>query len=262
MMRIVLATACALALLTCAEARAASAKELYAQSSPSVVFVLATSGGSEHQMGTGSVIGSGLVLTNAHVIAGAREVLVYAKPDRLTGKLERDLGKPFRTRVLASDDKLDLALLEVAALDRPALRLASERLHPGEPTIAIGHPESGGPWTLTTGAISNFIEDFEGVGGKHVYQMETPINPGNSGGPLIAASGEVVGVNTAAVKVNRAGLPVSGIQFAVSSEAVRGFLDRSLQGRGGYQEPSVKPMMGGKRVVPTCEGANCAGMGF
>jgi S1-C subfamily serine protease len=217
-------------------ARAATAHDIYQWASPSVVAVVAGREGDDHlSLGSGSVLArEGLVLTNNHVIvvngAPADKVWVFFKPTKLTGSVQRDLTEGVTATVLAVDEKRDLALLRVppAAIKHAPLTLAMDRVEPGDPTIAIGHPEDGGPWTLTTGAIGNRIEDFDNVDGKTVYQMETGINHGNSGGPLLNAAGEIVGVNTAAIKVGRSGDPVAGLDFAVASDVVIRFMVHAL----------------------------------
>jgi serine protease Do len=228
-------------------AHAATAHDIYGWASPSVVAVLAGREGDDHlSLGSGSVLArEGLVLTNNHVIvvngALADKVWVFFKPAKLTGSLQRDLTEGVVADVLAVDEKRDLALLRVppAAIKHAPLTLAMDRAEPGDPTVAIGHPEDGGPWTLTTGAIGNRIEDFDKVDGKTVYQMETGINHGNSGGPLLNAAGEIVGVNTAAIKVGRSGDPVAGLDFAVASDVVIRFIVHALDrtAAGSVQGP-------------------------
>ena len=103
----------------------------------------------------------------------------------------------------------------------------SESISIGEPTMAIGHPEQGAFWTLTTGQIGALLEDFSGVSGKHVFQMETSVNRGNSGGPLIDGNGQMIGVNSMIARQARDGMAITGVNFAIRSRVVRDFVSRS-----------------------------------
>ncbi len=91
--------------------------------------------------------------------------------------------------------------------------------------LAIGHPESGGLWSLTSGRIGSVIKNQSGIRGKHVFQTETSLNRGNSGGPLLDGNGEMVGVNTNISRRSSDGLAITGINFAVQSNVVRGWLE-------------------------------------
>lgn len=230
----------ALVLLAVPAAHAASAKELYQRLSPGVVCILAMREGVEGcSLGSGLIVdGSGKVLTNAHVVTvGGKapdKVLVFRKPAQLSGDMQRDLHDPVQARIVRADGALDLALLELPAGDYgPVLKLDPERAVPGEPAVAIGHPGHGGLWTLTTGTVSNFLADANGVGGKDVYQTETAVNPGNSGGPLIGAEGTVLGVNTYVIRQNEAGVVLQGLQFAVTSQVALRFLEGAGLARAG-----------------------------
>ncbi len=222
----------ALAILAVPLAHAASAKELYQQLSPGVVCILAMREGVEGcSLGSGLIVdGDGKVLTNAHVVTvdgkPPDRVLVFRKPAKLSGDMQRDLIDPLPGRIVKVDGALDLALIELPhGAYAPVLKLDPDRAEPGEPAVAIGHPGHGGLWTLTTGTVSNFLADSGGVHGKDVYQTETAVNPGNSGGPLIGASGTVLGVNTYVIRQNEAGVVLQGLQFAVTSQVAIGFLE-------------------------------------
>src|SRR5439155_1487845 len=90
--------------------------------------------------------------------------------------------------------------------------------------LAIGHPEQGGLWTLTTGVISAEFEDYNNTKGKHVFQTETGLNRGNSGGPLLDSQGRIIGVNTAIARLAPDGLPIPSISFALKSSVARSWL--------------------------------------
>jgi serine protease Do len=90
--------------------------------------------------------------------------------------------------------------------------------------VAIGHPEQGGLWTLTTGTISAEFENFNATKGKSVFQTETGLNRGNSGGPLLDTDGRMIGVNTAIARVAPDGMPITSISFSLKSNVAKQWL--------------------------------------
>lgn len=217
-----------LGLAATAQSKDLTPREIYEQASPAVVMVMGHSeGGRNGSGGTGSIIqADGLVLTNAHVVIEERtgkpypRLSVFLKPPRVTGDSKADLSRMMRARVVAFSTPLDLALLKLegapSALPIVAFSESSqERI--GDRVVAIGHPEQGGLWTLTTGVISAEVDNFNGVPGKNVFQTETGLNRGNSGGPLLDGEGHMVGVNTAIARVAPDGLPITSISFSLKS---------------------------------------------
>ncbi len=219
---------------TPAPAAANGLKDIYRRAAPGVVLILATDGDGMVAKGTGSIITpEGLVLTNAHVIhndeAGRpfKKVSVFLKPDRMTGDVKMDLTRHHNARVKAFDRTLDLAVLEIedAPASLAAIRLADpDEVSVGESVLAIGHPETAGLWTLTTGVISAVMKDMGGVQGKDAFQTETSLNRGNSGGPLLDGQGRLVGVNTAVSRLATDGFPITGISFAIKSSVAKAWL--------------------------------------
>ncbi len=158
-------------------------------------------------VGSGFVLSSdGLIMTNAHVVEGADEVLVT-----LTDKRE------FKAKIIGSDKRSDIALVKIDASGLPAVKVGDvNRLKVGEWVIAIGSP-FGLENTVTAGIVSAKQRDT----GDYLpfIQTDVAINPGNSGGPLINMRGEVVGVNSQIY--SRSGGSM-GISFAIPmDEAVR-----------------------------------------
>ncbi|MGH7164934.1 MAG: trypsin-like peptidase domain-containing protein, partial [Nitrospiraceae bacterium] len=177
-------------------------QQIYERSAPGVVMVIGVSDKGKGNGGTGSIIRQdGLVLTNAHVVIEDRtgkpypRVLVFLKPDRVTGNSKTDLSRRLEARVQAVNEGLDLALLKTEGRPDglPVLELVDPRnVRIGDRVAAIGHPEQGGLWTLTTGVVSAEFEDYQNTPGKDVFQTETGLNRGNSGGPLLDAQAHVI----------------------------------------------------------------------
>jgi len=237
MKTITLRIVCMFSLLWCdaVSGKELSPREIYEQDSPAVVMVMGHSdAGKKGSGGTGSIIQSdGLILTNSHVVVEERtgkpypRLSVFLKPARVTGDSKVDLSRMMRAKVVAFSSSLDLALLKVegAPVSLPVLALSeSSRGRIGDRVVAIGHPEQGGLWTLTTGVISAEIDNFNGVAGKNVFQTETGLNRGNSGGPLLDVDGHMVGVNTAIARVAPDGLPITSISFSLKSNVAAQWL--------------------------------------
>jgi serine protease Do len=218
-------------------------REIYEASSPAVVMILGYSHSGQHGSGgTGSIIQQdGLVLTNAHVVIDEQtgkpypRLTIYMKPDRVTGDRKVDLSRSGRAGVVAFSEPLDLALLKLDGLPGPfpVLELDdSDRAEIGDRVVAIGHPEQGGLWTLTTGTISAEFENFNATKGKSVFQTETGLNRGNSGGPLLDTTGRMIGVNTAIARVAPDGLPITSISFSLKSNVAKQWLrDQGVSAR-------------------------------
>jgi serine protease Do len=207
-------------------------REIYSKDAPAVVFISAfDQGSSTGSAGTGSIITpEGLVLTNSHVITNANTkrlygtIVVCLKPAKLSGDSNDDLKQCLSARVISRDAELDLAVLKLenvqGALPTMPIGDASD-VSTGDPVAAIGHPEGGGLWILTTGAISGVKK----IGLQDVFQTEASINRGNSGGPLIDSSGDMIGVNTSMSRKSADDIAIVGVNFAVKSSQVKRWLD-------------------------------------
>jgi serine protease Do len=210
-------------------------REIYEQTSPAVVMVMGhPESGRNGNGGTGTITrADGLVLTNAHVVIEEKtgkpypRLSVFLKPARVTGDSKVDLARMLRARVVSYSSPLDLAVLKLEGVSGPlpTIDLSElDRARIGDRVIAIGHPEQGGLWTLTTGVISAEVDNFNGVKGKHVFQTETGLNRGNSGGPLVDSEGHMVGVNTAIARVAADGLPITSISLSLKSTVAKQWL--------------------------------------
>jgi len=161
------------------------------------------------QRGVGSgfiVSADGFIMTNAHVVEGADEVIVTL-PDR----------REFRARIVGADRRTDVAVVKIEAAGLPTVRIGDvNRLRVGEWVLAIGSP-FGLENTVTAGIVS--AKQRETGEFLPFIQTDVAINPGNSGGPLLNLRGEVVGINSQIF--SRTG-GFMGISFAIPiDEAVR-----------------------------------------
>lgn len=181
-------------------------------------------------VGSGFILSSdGFVMTNAHVVDGASEVLVTL-PDK----------REFKARIVGADKRTDVAVVKIDATGLPAVKVGDvSKLRVGEWVMAIGSP-FGLENTVTAGIVSAKQRDT----GDYLpfIQTDVAINPGNSGGPLINMRGEVVGINSQIY--SRSG-GFMGISFSIPideairvSDQLRAF-GRVSRGRIGVQIDQV-----------------------
>lgn len=229
-----------------ADARPMSPREIYKARADAVVLVFGTDGSAQGSAGTGSIISdAGDVITNAHVVTKNgrpyRRLFVYLKPARLTGNTQRDLNRRVRATLVDLDPDLDLALLRMVEPPtdvEPIGFVDPESVEVGEPVVAIGHPETGGLWTLTTGTISSVVANFQKTPGKDVFQTDASVNRGNSGGPLLNAYGQMVGINTSISRRAADGLAITDINFSLKSSVAVEWMRRRKVLDLAYVRPS------------------------
>ncbi len=186
----------------------------------------------EQDIGSGFVVGDGLVVTNKHVVgeAGAEYTII-----------DRD-GNEHRVEQIYRDPANDLAILQVENNNLPSIELGdSENLKVGQFVIAIGTALGEFRHTVTTGVISGlgrgiqagsqfggFIEELD-----NVIQTDAAINPGNSGGPLLNSAGQVIGINTAvsagAENIGFA-IPINILKESLTNFEETGRFDRAFLG--------------------------------
>jgi serine protease Do len=199
---------------------------LIAQVRPSVVAIttevsmVGRFGRSFTQQGAGSgwiINKDGLIITNNHVIEGARNITVT---------LEN--GKTYPAESVHTDPVADLAIVKINAQNLPALKLGdSSKLHVGEWVVAIGNSLGMGI-SATKGIISALDVSLSTSPEETLYgliQTDAAINPGNSGGPLLNLQGEVVGINSAKVAL----VGVEGMGYAISIKEAKPIIGQLIK---------------------------------
>ncbi len=186
---------------------------------PSVVRVqgltLDEIGGEEIEQGIGSgvvIVDKGVILTNLHVVAGAKRIKVTFFD-----------GMEAEAEVVGLHPEHDLAVLQARQIpdDLVAATMRSTGdLAPGDRVVAVGFPFGIGP-SVSAGVVSGLKREFRSPEGKRVLtnliQFDAAANPGSSGGPLVTAEGEVVGIVTAILNPTESRVFI-GIGFAVPIE--------------------------------------------
>lgn len=187
-------------------------------------------------LGSGVIVDAkqGYIVTNQHVIANATRITVTLKD-----------GRELKARQVGSDEKADVAVIQVAPERLTAVRWSdSDKLRVGDFVVAIGNPFGLGQ-TVTSGIVSALgrsglgIEDFEDF-----IQTDASINPGNSGGALVNLRGELVGINTA---ILGGGGGSVGIGFAIPANMAKQIMQqlvthgRVQRGRLGLSPQDLTP---------------------
>ncbi len=175
-------------------------------------------------IGSGFIIDAGgTIVTNQHVIADARDILVMLHDNTL-----------LRATVVAASKRADIALIKVTADGPlPVVRFGdSDAVKVADPVLAVGNPLGLGG-SVTRGIVSALDRDISETPYDDFIQTDAAINHGNSGGPLFNAGGEVIGVNTVIVTPGATSGSI-GLGFAIPSNDVR-FVAAALQRPGGLR---------------------------
>ena len=221
--------------------RALDAQQIYAKDAPGVAFIKSFGITSNTPFGRtqGVAEGSGFmldrrgdVLTNAHVVDGAKRVTVQFDGE----------GSGVPARVVGTDNSNDLAVLHVdpSKVKSDPLKLGnSSAVRVGDPVVAIGNP-FGFDRTITSGIVSALQRQINAPNGftiDHVIQTDAAINPGNSGGPLIDSRGRVIGINSQ-IATGGSGDANVGIGFAIPINTAKAELSQLERG-GKVAHPFV-----------------------
>lgn len=207
---------------------------------PAVVSLVLRGQGTRHRVrgdqpegaGSGVVLTpDGYVLTNAHVVHGAKKLEVH-----LTD------GRTLDARVVGEDPSTDLALVRVEAGELPYAKLHDAAPRPGQLVVAMGNP-LGFQSTVSTGVVSALGRSLRGRDGRlidQVIQHTAPLNPGSSGGALVDSRGRVVGINTAIIRFAQGisfSIPATTATWVVSSLLAHGRVRRAWLGIGVQTRP-------------------------
>jgi S1-C subfamily serine protease len=181
------------------------------------------------QEGSGFVVGHGLVVTNAHVVAGEHQTTL-------------EVGAvTYRATVVLYDPAFDLALLRTSAPLGPVLTLSNQIASRGTQGAVLGYPENGPLTVSAAGVTANIVAEGRDIYGnglvtRDFYSIDAQVLPGNSGGPLVDASGKVVGMVFSRSTV------YPGVGYALASPGV---LSRVQQGEGQTHAVSTGGCVGG-----------------
>lgn len=176
--------------------------------------------------------GSGLIVTNAHVVEGAREVQVFFSDDRMASG-----------EVLGADGNSDLAVIEIdpSGFDLVPVEHANiDEIQVGDRAIAIGAPfDFAG--SMTVGTVSGLGRSIRSLNATYtipeVIQTDAPINPGNSGGPLLNSKGQVIGIN-AQIRSDGGVRANSGVGFAIPIYIAERVVPALVE-KGEYEHPFI-----------------------
>lgn len=247
-------------------------QKLVARVSPSVVQVLTTgvsptgailsSSGdlnTSHGGGSGVILDpEGYIITNAHVVEGARRVQVLMQTVTDGASILQPRSRLLGAQVIAIDEETDLAVLKVNERNLPALQLAdSDGLRQGQLVLAFGSP-LGLENSVTMGTISSRARQLASDDPMIYLQTDATINPGNSGGPLVDTQGRVVGINTLIFSQSGGS---EGIGFAAPSNIVRNIFEqirdtgRVRRGIVGVRAQTLTPALAAGLKAPRDWGA-------
>jgi serine protease Do len=203
-------------------------------------------------VGSGVVIDAeGYIVTNAHVVHGARRIQVQlAIPWEAGATARRPILRPeggrIEAEVVGIDRDTDLALLKIPKSGVPPLELGdSDALRQGQVVLAFGSPLGLGN-TMTMGIVSAVARELKPDDTMVYLQTDAPINPGSSGGPLVDSQGRVVGINTMILSQSGGN---EGVGLAIPTSTVRPIVDQ-LKAKGkvhrgviGMQAQNISPTM-------------------
>ena len=178
----------------------------------------------QEAIGAGVILSAdGYIVTNAHVVQGARKIRVRLPGLETPGSDGAEPHGPVSAKLVGVDQQSDLAVLKIDAKDLPALELAdSDQLKQGQVVFAFGSPQ-GLENSVTMGVVSATARQVSDENPTTYIQTDAPINPGNSGGPLVDVDGRVVGIDTFILSESGGS---EGLGFAIPSNVVRNIYEQ------------------------------------
>ncbi len=179
----------------------------------------------EHGIGAGAILSSdGYIVTNAHVVQGARKIRVRLPGlDKQSALASSAPLGPIDAKLVGLDRLTDIAVLKIDMTGLPALQLAdSGKLKQGQIVFAFGSP-LGLENSVTMGVVSATARQIDPDNPAIYIQTDAPINPGNSGGPLVDVDGQMVGMNTFILTQSGGN---EGLGFAIPSDVVRNIYEQ------------------------------------
>jgi serine protease Do len=203
-----------------------------------------------HSTASGVIVDpAGYIVTNHHVVAGARRVRVVLPPvrDARTGRsIVRPRGRAVDATVVGVDEETDLAVIRIQETGLPALAFGdSDALKPAQIVCAFGSP-LGLENSVSMGVVSAVGRQLEPDDPMIYIQTDAPINPGSSGGPLVDLEGKLVGINTLILS---SGGGNEGLGFAAPSNIVRSVFQqirasgRVRRGTVGVNAQTITPTL-------------------
>ncbi|MGB7585855.1 MAG: trypsin-like peptidase domain-containing protein [Terriglobales bacterium] len=202
----------------------------------------------EHAIGSGVILDpDGYIVTNAHVVQGAKRIRVVIPSSSPDGSELVPVGREqvLDAKLIGVHQDSDLALLKVDAHNLPTLELGNaRRVRQGQLVVAIGSPE-GLENSVTMGVVSAVGRQADPDKPMVYIQTDAPINPGNSGGPLVDMNGRVLGINT---MILSEGGGSEGLGFAIPARVVA-FVYQSLRKYGHVHRVEIEAAA--QNITPT-----------
>jgi S1-C subfamily serine protease len=219
-----------------------SPAEIIASSGPGTVVIKVQTTSGSVSTGSGFMVNpSGVVVTNFHVVEGAKKIQIRLS----SGDVYDVIG------IRGVDQRRDLAVLQVLGFDLPTVRLGnSNKVRTGERIVVIGTALGLLENSVTTGVVSG-IRQLEGY---RLFQMDAAVSPGNSGGPVVNEQGEVIAVTVGKLSEGES------LNFAVPINYARGLMQGKLEdglakltGEHAGVEKGLKEPAGIQRALKECE---------
>jgi serine protease Do len=209
-------------------------------------------------VGAGVILSSdGYIVTNAHVVQGARQIRVRLQGLEAADTPNKKLPPRLEAKLVGVDSLTDLAVLKIDMKGLPALQFAnSDDLRQGQVVFAFGSP-MGLENSVSMGVVSATARQIDPQKPDIYIQTDAPINPGNSGGPLVDVDGNIVGINTFILSESGGN---EGLGFAIPSDVVRSIYDQIRtqghvrRGQIGVYLKTITPELAEGLHLPVSEG--------